>query len=407
MKAPAISVDVHHHLTPDLRQRIIDDVRARMQEPSYRLLSPEHLRELAQLDTGGPALTSLYLQLTPERRTGRAWQTALSALAHTALQLADNAMQKMVRADIGEIERALNDQLPALGRGAAFFVCRERGIWRQIALPIALPDQIRIGTRPYLRPMLRSWGSHDRTLIALLSREQSRFFATHLGTLEEIYRVKGQRIRGMLTDRVPLDRRDAVAASIIKDEAKALAAMAELINREFEASNILLSGSPEMSAAFRGYLSKHLVDRITPFEASIHASPVEIAAAAAPVQQQLRLRAEREVLEALREAVPGAASTGTQETLDCLGAGRVLKLVADDSYVARGIQCRQCQRLFELAQMHTCPCCGSTLLEPVDDLVEAALQQALDRRASVAFIREPDYRVAFAARAPLQALLRY
>jgi hypothetical protein len=41
-------------------------------------------------------------------------------------------------------------------------------------------------------------------LIALLSRRQSRFFATHLRNIEEIYRVKGQRICGMLTDRAPV-----------------------------------------------------------------------------------------------------------------------------------------------------------------------------------------------------------
>src|ERR1700758_2099431 len=60
MKAPAVAIDVHHALTPELRERIIDDIRTRIQEPSYRLLSPEQLRELARLDTGGPPLVSPY-----------------------------------------------------------------------------------------------------------------------------------------------------------------------------------------------------------------------------------------------------------------------------------------------------------------------------------------------------------
>lgn len=190
---------------------------------------------------------------------GGGWRSALSALSHRISQTADQAIRASVNADIEDIRGALDQQLPELGRGAAFFACRERGIWRQIALPIPLPDNIRIGPRPYLRPLLRTWGRSDRMLLALLSREQSRFFVSHLGTIEEIYRVKGQRIRGMLTDRVPRDRREALATQLMKDEAKALASMTEIIGREFETTHILLCAPPDMSAAFRDHLSMILL----------------------------------------------------------------------------------------------------------------------------------------------------
>jgi peptide subunit release factor 1 (eRF1) len=128
------------------------------------------LRELARLDTDGPPLVSLYLQLTPERRVGRAWHSAFSALAHQISHVLDKKERAAVEADLGQIERALSDQLPILGRGVVFFVCRERGIWRQMALPIPLPDQIRFASRPYLRPLLRGWGRHDPPQIAACPR---------------------------------------------------------------------------------------------------------------------------------------------------------------------------------------------------------------------------------------------
>src|SRR4051812_15138689 len=99
-------------------------------------------------------------------------------------------------------------------------------------------------------------------LVALLSREQSRFFVSHLGTVEEIYRVRGQRIRGMLTDRVPRDRRNALANQLMKDEAKALASMTEVIGRELETSHLLLCAPPHMNAAFRAHLSKEPLSRL-------------------------------------------------------------------------------------------------------------------------------------------------
>ncbi|WP_407180005.1 hypothetical protein [Bradyrhizobium sp. STM 3562] len=244
-------------------------------------------------------------------------------------------------------------------------------------------------------------------LVVLLSREQSRFFVSHLGAVEEVYRVKGQRIRGMLTDRVPRDRRDALASQILKDEAKALASIAETIGREFETSYVLLCAPPDMGAAFRDHLSKAALARLASFEAGVHASAAEIGAAAAAAQEQLRVREEHELVGRLLEADPAAVSTGTQETLDCLREGRVLTLVADDSYATPGSHCRQCQSLFEATQVSTCPICRAADVEAIDDLVEAALEQAIDAKAHIEFIRDPACRSAFAGMGPLRALLRY
>ena len=110
MKALSLTIDAHHALTPELRDRIVQNVRTRMQEHSYRLLSPEHFRALAARDPAGPPIVSLYLQLTPERRVGRAWQSALSALSHRISQTADQAARASVNADIQDIQAALDQQ---------------------------------------------------------------------------------------------------------------------------------------------------------------------------------------------------------------------------------------------------------------------------------------------------------
>ena len=56
MKALSLAIDAHHALTPELRERIVENVRTRMQEHPYRLLAPEHLRALAR--STRPALPS-------------------------------------------------------------------------------------------------------------------------------------------------------------------------------------------------------------------------------------------------------------------------------------------------------------------------------------------------------------
>ncbi|MGL3107124.1 hypothetical protein [Bradyrhizobium sp. BR 1432] len=181
---------------------------ARRPKTAYRLLSPEHFRGLAGVDTGGPSLVSVYLQLTPERGVGRAWHSAFSALVHTIPQTTDRAVRATAESDIQAIERALNEQLPELGRGVAFFACRERAIWHQIALRSGY--RIHIARRPYLRPLLRNQGRSDRMRLPC-SRASEPVLCQPSRYGRKGLPVKGQRIRGMLTDRVPRDRRDALA----------------------------------------------------------------------------------------------------------------------------------------------------------------------------------------------------
>jgi len=52
MNSLTVSLGVHRPLTPEMRDRILETTRARMEEPAYRLLSPAHLRGLARLNRG-------------------------------------------------------------------------------------------------------------------------------------------------------------------------------------------------------------------------------------------------------------------------------------------------------------------------------------------------------------------
>ena len=62
---------------------------------------------------------------------------------------------------------------------------------------------------------------------------------------------------------------------------------------------------------------------------------------------------------------------------------------------------------FEAREMLPAHACGSAEFKPLDDSVEAALQQAFDQNAGVVFIGDPGCRKALAAVAPLSGLLRY
>ena len=56
--------------------------------------------------------------------------------------------------------------------------------------------------------------------------------------------------------------------------------------------------------------------------------------------------------------------------------------------------------------MSECPTCGSDALEAVEDVVELALEQALEQRAALELVRSDAARQLLAKRAPMAALLR-
>jgi hypothetical protein len=195
--------------------------------------------------------------------------------------------------ELDRIGQALEAELPVFGRGVAFFTCRKLGLWRQIAISVPLPDGAYVSSSPYLRPLARTRDEHDRFVLALLSRERSRFFVSQIGEVDEVFRVKGQRLRKILTDRVPRDRNDVLVIEAIKNEARALAHVADLVLAQFEGRYLLMAGAPELRAAVTQYLPKTVQQRLGgEFSADIHALPADVAKASEPVQRVIEEREE-------------------------------------------------------------------------------------------------------------------
>ena len=87
MRIPDISLGGHDHYTPELRDRILEKLRAA--DPggaAYQMLTPARLRALAEIEASAAIVTSLYMQMTPDRRLGGAWRTFFSSLSNAELE---------------------------------------------------------------------------------------------------------------------------------------------------------------------------------------------------------------------------------------------------------------------------------------------------------------------------------
>ena len=63
-----------------------------------------------------------------------------------------------------------------------------------------------------------------------------------------------------------------------------------------------------------------------------------------------------------------------------------MALAVDDGFCKAGSRCRRCNGLWAEVPIE-CPTCGSGALEAVEDVVELALEHALEQRAALELVR--------------------
>lgn len=186
-----------------------------------------------------------------------------------------------------------------------------------------------------------------------------------------------------------------------------LARAAEMVLAQFEGRYLLLSGPPELRSAFIHNLSKDAQRCLGgEFAVDVHAGPAEVAAAAQPAQRAIEEREEFTTVRQLIDAGPEASTWGVGPTLDALRPRRVRTLVVDDTFCQGGVRCGSCAGLWE-AISGNCPACGATTIEAVDDVVEMAIEQALEQRARLELVRSPAAQRLMTKRGSMAALLRW
>jgi peptide subunit release factor 1 (eRF1) len=224
--------------------------------------------------------------------------------------------------------------------------------------------------------------------------------------VEEVFQVNGERPPRLLAERVPPAHGGIAVAEPVKREGRVLAEVARVVMAQFEGRHLLISGSPEMRTAFGHDLPQELQQRVgAEFTVELHAGIAEVATAAEPAQRAIEAREEVVTLDRIFEAGPHGAAWGERPTLDALWAQRVMTLAVDDSFCKPGSCCRQCLGLWGDI-LSECPTCGSDAIEAVEDVVERALEQALEQRAALELVRSDAGRQLMAKRAPMAALLR-
>jgi len=406
MAVPILDLSPVENFTPDLRDRVL----ALLQNGAttgYEILSPDELRALAKLESADEPVFSIYLQLSPDRRAGKGWLSALHSLRHATLKpLKERRRREAMQETFERIERTLEDSLPTLGRGAAFFSCQALGLWRRVSFALTLPDAVHMEPRPHVRPLARTADEHDRFLLAMVSQSLTRLFLSQIGQLREVLQVTHPAAQRAAKPHGAYDPTDQAVQEMVGHAARLHAHIVSLAATELKAPHLLLSVEPKMHATVMRHLPKEVAQRIGgKFSVELHSSPAEVGAAAEPAQRAVEAREETATVQRVVDAGPRGAAWGERAALDALRDGRVMTLVVDDTLARPGAVCRDCTSLWP-APVERCGFCGSTALETFPDIVELALERALLERCGLELVRSEEARRLLAQPGPMAALFR-
>ncbi len=352
------------------------------------------LRRLAELRPGHRVL-SLFLNLDPAAfATGDARASAIRSLLDEARRRVEGEPglshdEKVgLRADLERAEAFFAQDFSAQGtHGLAVFACSPADLFETFRLPRPVDSEVVIDDSPWVEPLV-AMTPGERWAAVLVNRRSMRLFrgsadgfAEVAGFADETSEPHGQ--GGGATSR---DQR-----SVEHDVDAHFKRAGAALQRHFTRSPFdrLLVGCPEAEySTFADELGpeprQRLAGRISVDVEVADANDVS-AAAAETIEEHEQAR-ERELLDRLRAGVGsgGLGAAGLDDVLAALHERRVEALLVAEGFHAPGVVCPQCGWMG--AQGERCPVDDSVLRQP-EDIVETAMEAALEQSAQVAVVR--------------------
>ena len=354
------------------------------------VLDRETLRKLAEWDTNGFPVVSLYLDVDGRRFPKRGDYVARADhLIHRALDQAqgmeDRGHARSIQGDATRMRDFVTEFDRKGGvRGLSLFGCSGGGLWEELTLPAWVPERMVIGDRPYLLPAEVVLQGYEDVCLALVDREKARLFVSALDRIEEVSDV---------LDDVPgwHDQGGWSQARFqrhIKEHVlRHLKHVSEVLLglfRRHRYQRLVLAGPDEILAELdrelHDYVRRTIVARTS---LPMHASSTEVLHTIRELEEQLERGREEEAvgrLSAEIEAKTGRAVTGMAETIAALEEGRVETLIVESDLEASGVRCPSCGHIG--LRGRSCPACGARM-DDAPDLVEEAIESALRQRCRV------------------------
>lgn len=368
------------------------------------MFTQEDLDELLAFEPGDAAVVSLYLNADPAANPPETIKLQVRGLLKEAGQ-----------ADSADAERI--EQYFELGHdwgkpGVAVFSCAERDFFRAYAVAVPFRNRVRVGPKPYVKPLLHFTKYYGHYGVVLIDRVGARFFEFHLGELQQTAGAMGEDVRkqkhgqgssatGMRGGAGNGRSEEETAHRNMRDAAEAAT---RFFNR-YQIRRLFIGGTTNNVAEFREMLPKQLQSCIAAtFPIDMDAGEQEVRERSLELLHQLNAEREQRLVEQMlagAAAAGGAAVTGLAPTLRMVSDGRVDTLIIGDGFRAPGYRHASSGYLSESRDEALF---GDNEFESVADVVDAAVNRTVEQGGHVEVISD-NPRLEEAGR--IGAILRY
>jgi peptide chain release factor subunit 1 len=360
-------------------------------------ITKDKLRRLADVRPERGRVLSVFLNLDPtEFATPAARATAVSSVLTEAAHRVEEAdglahdEREALKADVVRVrERLQASDIAQNGtRAVAVYACGPADLLEVVQLRRPIDSRVVLERAPHVEPLIAEADS-ERWCVVLANRRNARFFVGDGGGLEETDRVEddvhSQHDQGGWSQ-------SRYQRGVEKEKDDHLVHVADVAFSAYKQRGFdrLLIGAPdelvrELEGKLHTYLRERIVGRL---HMDVENSSIdEVRAAAAAAIEDWSRRCEREALDRLVEAVGrgGRGAGGLAAVLQALDEARVEVLLVADGYRSEGGRDADTGMLY--AGDHG-P--DGQELERVSNIVEPAIEKAIEQSAKVIKVRHHD-----------------
>ena len=382
-------------------------------------LTDDVLRSLSEVEADEPVVVSMFVNLDP---TLFATAPARSTQFHSLLnelseRIRDEHLshdaQEALKADRERIERFLNGEVDFSEADAlAIFSAQALDFFQAIKLAQAMEPAVHVDLRPVLEPVMGHEDGGDWCVV-LVTRDSGRIFRGGPTGIREVRDVesdvKNQHQQGGWSQ-ARFER------SVEQEVEWHLETVTDLLFRMYQRRPfdhlIIGANNQSLRGALAGETHSYLLERVRGWIDidEGRASEDEVFAAARVVMDEHQANEERRLLERFEaeRATDGRAAADLTAVLEALVEQRVETLLINEGVDAEGTKCVTCGWL-GTSEPVNCPV-DETHLDRVGNIVEPAIQAAIQQSAEVHVLSAPDgpqdgRAVPFDG--PLAAVLRY
>jgi peptide chain release factor subunit 1 len=359
-------------------------------------LTRTRLRRLAEIYPERGRVLSVYFNLDPsEFPTPPARASAISSLlsdAHRKVEELDGLShgdRMALRADVDSVRQVLNqpDVADNGTHGLAVFACGPAGLLETIRLPHPIQSRVVIDDSPYVEPLVKA-GTEERWCVLLANRRAARIFLGTPEGLEETDRIVDSVHSHHKQGGWSQARYQRSVEEDVRDHLQHTADVAFEVFKQQEIDRLLIGAPDETLADLERKLHPYLRERLAGHvRLDIENSSLEaVHAETAKKVHEIVVRRERECLDRFKAGIGagGRAAAGLDDVLAALNDARVDTLLLREGYSAPGYVDRATGLLTGPDRAGAVDPNG---LEEVPDIVERAVEKALDSSADVLVIR--------------------